>query len=163
MSQIDPIHFSSGPDARLGGLDITISLTHAQQKALGADSGNMADWLHTAFWAMAVLRTGRNSQGEPYIAGPDDWFGAITALEHRLLPRLQGVRDAVVRAHADSGGSIGDLSLAMDVVRSTAQYRREALMKARPTGWETWAVDGGPEDKPARPEDVADAQGNDDN
>lgn len=149
---MDPISYAHGDDARMGGVDITISLTPSQAKALGGEAGTMADWFHTGLWAMALLRSGRNAQGEPYIAGPNDWYTAINDLDHRLIPRLEGVRDAVVRAHAQGGGSVGDLALAMDVARSTAQYRREALLKSMTSTWENWAVDGGPEDK-GRPRD----------
>ncbi|MFJ1894466.1 hypothetical protein [Streptomyces sp. NPDC088170] len=146
---MDPIHVTAGSTARMGGVDVTISLTPAQAAALGADAAVMADWLHSAFYAMALLRTGRDSTGEPYVAGPADWYTPITDLDHRLIPRLEGVRDAVVSSHAHSGGTVQDLALAMDVKRSTAQYRREAILrgKDRPTAWERWAVGGGPENK----------------
>ncbi|MGW6605477.1 hypothetical protein [Streptomyces sp. NPDC055036] len=146
------ISIRNGDDARHGGTDITISLTPNQSKALGIDASLMADYLDTALWAIALLRTGRSLKGEPYIAGPSDWFTAINDLEDRLLPQLQGVRDAVVRAHGESGGSVGDLGLAMGVPRSTAQYRREALAKVKPSPMEHWATEGGPEDKPTRPD-----------
>ncbi|MFB8384960.1 hypothetical protein [Streptomyces rubiginosohelvolus] len=144
---MDPISYTHGDDARMNGLDITISLTPAQAKAIGGEAGTMADWFHSALWAMAMLRTGRNSAGEPYFAGPNDWYTPINDLDHRLIPRLEGIRDAVVRAHARSGGTVQDLALAMDVPRSTAQHRREVLTRATPSGWESWAEDGGPEDK----------------
>jgi hypothetical protein len=144
---VEPITFRHGDDARMGGLDITVSLTPTQAKALGAEAGTLMDWMHTALWAMALLRSGRSAEGRPYIAGPNDWHTAVNDLEHRLIPRLDGIRDAVVRAHANSGGSVGDLALAMDVSRSTAQYRRETLLGKAPSAFETWATDGGPEDK----------------
>lgn len=144
---MDPISFTYGDDARMKGVDITISLTPAQAKAIGGEAGTMADWFHSALWAMATLRTGRNAAGEPYFAGPNDWYTPINDLDNRLIPRLEGIRDAVVRAHARSGGTVQDLALAMDVVRSTAQHRREVLTRAMPSGWESWAEDGGPEDK----------------
>ncbi|MFJ4343628.1 MULTISPECIES: hypothetical protein [unclassified Streptomyces] len=147
MSQTDPIDFAYGDDARMGGVDITISLSPAQAKAIGGEAGVMADWFHSALWAMALLRTGRNTAGHPYFAGPHDWYTPINDLDHRLIPRLEGIRDAVVRAHARSGGTVQDLALAMDVPRSTAQHRREVLTRAMPSTWETWAEDGGPEDK----------------
>ncbi|MFI5867657.1 hypothetical protein [Streptomyces sp. NPDC051546] len=144
---MDPITYRSGSNARMGGVDITISLTPAQEKALGAEAGMLADWFHTALYSLAMLRTGLNAAGEPYIPGPSDWHTMINDLDHRLLPRLQGARDAVVREHARSGGTVADLALAMDVSRSTAQYRRETIIggKDRPSNWERWATDGGPE------------------
>ncbi|MDX2695946.1 hypothetical protein [Streptomyces ipomoeae] len=147
MTGIDPIGFNYGEDARMGGVDIVISLTPSQAKAIGAEAGTMADWFHSALWAMAMLRTGRNSAGDPYFAGPADWYTPINDLDNRLIRRLEGIRDAVVRSHARSGGTVQDLALAMDVSRSTAQYRREALLAAMPSTWERWAEDGGPDDK----------------
>ncbi|MFD0441299.1 hypothetical protein [Streptomyces chartreusis] len=147
MTGTDPIGFTYGDEARMGGVDITISLTPSQAKALGGEAGTMADWFHSALWAMALLRSGRNSAGEPYFAGPADWYTPINDLDNRLIRRLEGVRDAVVRAHARSGGTVQDLAHAMDVARSTAQYRREALLSAFPSTWEKWAEDGGPDDK----------------
>jgi hypothetical protein len=144
MTNIDPVAFSYGPDSRMGGVDITISLTRTQADALGGEAGTMADWLHTALWALAMLRTGQDSQGRPYIPGPNDWHTAINDVDRRLLPRLEGLRDALVRAHADGGGSVGDLALAMDVARSTAQYRRDAIRRQEPGLWEQWATSGGP-------------------
>lgn len=147
MSNVDPIGFVPPKESRLGGGDIVISLTPAQSKALGAEAGTMADWFHSALYAMALLRSGRGIDGQPYFAGPNDWYTPINDLDNRLIRRLEGIRDAVVRAHANSGGTVQDLALAMDVPRSTAQYRREALLKAMPSTWERWAEDGGPEDK----------------
>jgi hypothetical protein len=147
MNEKDPIAFVPSGESRLGGGDIVISLTPAQSKALGMEVGTMADWFHSALWAMAMLRTGRNSAGDPYFAGPADWYTPINDLDNRLIPRLEGIRDAVVRAHARSGGTVQHLALAMDVSRSTAQYRREALLAAMPSTWERWAEDGGPDDK----------------
>jgi hypothetical protein len=147
LTGIDPIGFVPAKESRLGGGDIVISLTPAQSKALGMEAGVMADWFHSALYAMAMLRTGRNSQGEPYFAGPNDWYTAINDLDHRLIPRLEGVRDAVVRAHANSGGTVEHLALAMDVPDSTAQFRQDVLLRTMPSTWEKWAEDGGPEDK----------------
>ncbi|MEU3620722.1 hypothetical protein ABZ725_52115 [Streptomyces sp. NPDC006872] len=147
MTRVDPIGFVPANESRLGGGDIVISLTPAQSKALGPEVGTMADWLHSALYAMALLRTGRGIDGQPYFAGPNDWHTPINDLDNRLIPRLEGIRDAAVRAQASSGGTVQDLALAMDVSRSTAQYRREALLNARPSTWEQWAEDGGPDDK----------------
>ncbi|MFF7258616.1 hypothetical protein [Streptomyces microflavus] len=147
MTNTDPIGFTYGDDARLGGVDITISLSPSQAKAIGSEAGTMADWFHSALWALALLRSGRSTAGEPYFAGPNDWYTPINDLDNRLIRRLEGIRDAAIRSHARSGGTVQELAYAMDVPRSTAQYRREALLAAMPSTWEQWAEDGGPEDK----------------
>lgn len=154
--------FRSGPDAIRGGLDITISLTPGEAKALGAEAATLADWFDSALWALSLLRTGLNDRGwEPRDVTPEALYTVINDLDHRLLPRLQGVRDAAVRHHQELGGSLGDLALAMDVAKSTAQSRRNAVMnRPEPTAWERWAIEGGPERErcvacghPSRPSD----------
>ncbi|MER7659797.1 hypothetical protein [Streptomyces albidoflavus] len=139
--------FRSGADAIRGGLDITISLTPGEAKALGAEASVLADWFDTALWALALLRTGQNERGEqaPKDVTPQTLYTVLNDLDHRLLPRLQGVRDAAVRLHQEQGGSIGDLALAMDVAKSTAQSRRNAVVNRPETAWERWATAGGPE------------------
>ncbi|MFD5565863.1 hypothetical protein [Kitasatospora griseola] len=132
-----------GGGAAEGGVDLTISLTPAQAAALGAEARQLADWFGTALTALATLRTGQDPAGRPHPAGPADWHTAIRELDHRLLPRLGGIRDAAIRAHAAAGGSIGDLATAMHVARSTAQYRREALLGRVPDTAEHWAAHGG--------------------
>jgi hypothetical protein len=151
---MDPISYRTGDDAQQGGVDITISLTAAEADAVGGEAGVMADWFHSALWALAILRSGHvpatpdAAHADARVdrpAGPGDWYTVINDLDHRLLPRLEGIRDAAVRAHADSRGSVGDLALAMHVARSTAQYRREVLQRSQPSTWEDWASNGGPQ------------------
>ncbi|MFD0078993.1 hypothetical protein ACFVIY_42350, partial [Streptomyces sp. NPDC127166] len=99
--------------------------------------------------ALAILRTGivpacqDDADARPARpATADTWSTAIHDVDRRLLPRIEGIRDAAMRAHSASGGSVGQLARAMDVARSTAQYRREVLQRATPSDWETWAVSG---------------------
>lgn len=154
--------FRSGADAIRGGLDITISLTPGEAEALGMEAATLADWFDTALWALALLRNGysdRGGQGAKDVT-PDALYTVLNDLDHRLLPRLQGVRDAAIRRHQELGGSIGHLALAMDVAKSTAQSRRNVVMNRAATSWERWATEGGPERErcgacghPARPTD----------
>jgi len=132
------LDYQYGDDARQGATDIIISLTPEEVRRLGVDAAVLADWFDTALWVLARLRNGHEMTAQ-------DWHTAINDLDHRLLPRIEGIRDAVIRAHAAAGGSVGDLALAMDVPRSTAQYRREVLLAAPPGLWESWALSGGPE------------------
>lgn len=134
-----PIHTSSGERARLGGLDVTISLTPEEAEALGIEAWMLADWMHSVLIALARLRRGEMTTERAW--------DAITAVQTRLLPRLEGVRDASIRAHADAGGTYGDLALAMEVSRSTAQYRRDVLSSSEPSMWEVWATSGGPQQR----------------
>jgi hypothetical protein len=142
-------YFRTGDDSIQGGVDITLSLTPAEAAAIGGEASTLADWFDTALWALAILRTGHSVRpAEDTPARPitaNDLHDVINDLDHRLIPRLAGVRDAAIRRHKELGGSVGDLALAMDVARSTAQTRREAL-EAKPRGlFETWALSGGPQ------------------
>ncbi|GHB75760.1 hypothetical protein GCM10010331_74490 [Streptomyces xanthochromogenes] len=140
MNAKDPIAFVPARQSRLGGGDIVISLTPEQSQKLGPDADMLADWFHSALWALATLRSAAPAD---QAVSPNSWHTMINDVDHRLLPRLEGIRDALIRAHAASGGSVGDLALAMDVARSTAQYRREVLHNSAPGTFEKWAVSDG--------------------
>lgn len=141
-NNVDPIGFAVGTDARLGGLDLTISLTRAEAAALGGEAQMLVDWLHTALQGLAMLRTRETAGGEAPDA--DDWARVVTATHHRLTPRIEGIRDGAVRAHAEAGGTYGQLAAAMDTPRATAQYLRDRKIGPSPAGWEDWAINGGP-------------------
>ncbi|MEU0156811.1 hypothetical protein [Micromonospora fulviviridis] len=119
---------------------VQLEVTPAQARVLGGDASLMLDWFDSALAGLVALREGRAAE-----MSRDDWHYLITHLEHRLTPRLEGLRDAVIRAHHAAGGSLADLALAMDVERSTAQYRRDRVVKREPNTWETWARAGGPQ------------------
>lgn len=135
-----------------GGLDITIHLTADQARAIGPEAAPLADWFHTAFIALAALRSGLGTGDEHPAAppAPDLWRTVINDLDVQLIPRLEGLRDAAIRAHAAEGGTYGQLANAMDVSRSTAQSRREVITRRKPSRWELWAhgVLGDPMDAP---------------
>ncbi|WP_369361267.1 hypothetical protein [Streptomyces sp. cg2] len=151
---MDPIDLRYGDNSRLGGADITISLTPTQYEAIHDEVENLGGWLHAALWALARLRTHEDTAGHPYISGPNDWHVAINTLDKHLLPRLEGIRDAMIRTHANAGGSLQNLATSMDVSRSTAQYRRDRVLKGkdRPSTWENWATG----DLRIDPQDVSD-------
>jgi hypothetical protein len=148
--------YRHGSDAARGGVDITISLTPAEAAALGNEPSHLADWFDTALWALGILRTGRNhrADGDEEVTSRT-LYTVLTDLDHRLIPRIEGIRDAAVRRHHELGGSIGDLALAMDVKKSTAQSRRNVILtgRDRPTTWERWATQGGPLNGHAADED----------
>ncbi|MFC9266092.1 hypothetical protein ACFT25_40510 [Streptomyces hydrogenans] len=163
---MDRISYRNGPQASLGGVDVTLSLTPDEAVALGVELDMLVDYFDTAVWTLAMLRNGTNSrprEGESAEVTAGDFYTAINDLGGRLIPRLQGILDASVRRQAELGGSLGDLALAMDTTKSTAQSRRKAVLEGRdrPHRWETWAVTGGPQgretcdacQKPALPSD----------
>lgn len=131
-----------GPDH----LEITLHIGADDQAALGMESGILMDWFLTALRGLAALRTGevdRETEAAGIDRGPADantWYWVINDLDEHLLPALNGIRSAAIRAHAAAGGSVGNLSLAMGVAKSTAQTRREALLSEAPTERETWAT-----------------------
>lgn len=146
------IRFRRGDKAALGGLDINISLTPQEAEALQGETHELADWFDSVLYALALLRTGRstrtplrtNAAGHPERdITLSDLQILIKDLDQSLSPRLQGVRDAVIRLHHQSGGSINALATAMDVSKSTAQSRRNAVISKQFSTWEKWAVTGG--------------------
>lgn len=139
------LSYRSGSDALNGGIDITISLPPEEADALGLEAQLLADWFDTALWALATLRTGTNVRADASPANRDvtasTLYDVINDLDNRLLPRLQGLRDAAIRRHAELGGSLGQLATAMDVAKSTAQSRRNVVTRRdRPSRWEQWAL-----------------------
>ncbi|WP_219517532.1 hypothetical protein [Nonomuraea ceibae] len=110
---------------------------------LGNDAAVLSDWFDTLIWALHNLRSGAwdFERATPETRTHVDL--AINDLETRLSPRLSGLRDALIRRHYELGGSHGELALALDVPRSTAQHRRRQL-DPEPTAWERWATDGRP-------------------
>ncbi|MFJ9167290.1 hypothetical protein ACIRN5_23300, partial [Lysinibacillus fusiformis] len=141
-----PLHFTTGPDAQRGGLDITFNLPYKEALTVGpADADELANLLHTALWGLSVLRTGKDhrldeseDQVQPITA--DDWPGLISHLETARTTLLTGITAAAIRAHHTSGGSIGHLARAMDTARSTAQARQDKVLKHPAGDWETWAA-----------------------
>ncbi|MFE7442401.1 hypothetical protein ACFU7X_18340 [Streptomyces chartreusis] len=135
MNAKDPISFVPSNESRLGGGDIVISLTPEQSQKLGMDVGMMADWFHSALWALATLRTVNPAERT---VSKSSWHTMVNDVDKRLLPRIEGIRDALIRAYDTSGGSVNDLAMAMDVPRSTAQYRRDVLRRTAQSKWEAW-------------------------
>lgn len=131
-------------NTRDGGRAYTVTLNAEQVAALGADADMLADYLDSTMWALAMLRTGHAGEDHeaPSVA---DWGIVVNHLDTRLTPRIAGIRDAAIRAHAEAGGTHGELATSMDVPRSTAQARRDALTARTPSGWERWAREGGPQ------------------
>jgi hypothetical protein len=135
-------------------LEITLHFTPEEAAALGSEAGQLAGWFLTALRSLAALRTGtvtRETDAGRIESVPADlqtWYWALNDLHYRLMPRLSGIGDAAIRAHADQGGSLGNLADAMEVARSTAQSRREKVTQADPSHWENWARTGGPQRTP---------------
>jgi len=130
-----------------GGKDLVISFRPDQAEALGLDLLRLGDWLDTFLVGLASIRTGVISMTDPsgkdlglQPAGPEWWYWVISDLSVRLTPRLEGLLHAAIRQHAEQGGSYGNLATAMDVERSTAQRRRDAITSTNPTVWEKWAT-----------------------
>ncbi|MBB4706154.1 hypothetical protein [Sphaerisporangium siamense] len=97
---------------------------------------------HAAAWGLLLLaRLERQapSGAEETEDRQAELRGLIRALEQRILPRLEGLRDAAVRWHRDLDGSHGQLAEAMGVPRSTAQTRLGALLEREVSDGERWA------------------------
>ena len=137
------------------GARLALELTDGERRAIQGpleEAPNEMVWqmrltdlvhvLHGAARGRAVLASIR-TRGS-YAADPADdpelLRGLIVDLERDLIPALEGIRDAAVRAHADLGGSHAQLADAMGVARSTAQSRLEALTERGPSAHEQWAT-----------------------
>jgi hypothetical protein len=125
--------------------DFVVTVDQEELHALGEGAFGRADlgeFTHAVVWGLILLRT--LERAGTYSGDVDDdrahLHGLIRALERTLLPRLAGVRDAAVRWHSKLGGSHGDLAAAMDVARSTAQSRVQALLDREPSEGEQWAT-----------------------
>lgn len=118
--------------AENGTTEIVISLTSEQAAALGFDAWQLADYFHSAMLGIEALRTGTEDRRKI--------DAALFAVTRRIEHRMEGLGDALVRRHAELGGSLGDLATAMGAPRSTVQSRRKVVMR-RPAGaWENWAT-----------------------
>ncbi|WP_316782825.1 hypothetical protein [Streptomyces sasae] len=129
-----------------GGIDLTVSLTPDEARAIGiTEAESLVDYLDTALWGLALLRSGRTVRTpESREVTADDLHHLIRDLHAHLVPIVTGIEDAAIRRHRELGGTTGALAAAMDVARSTAQRRRESLDNPGPrqTGaahWEAWA------------------------
>ncbi|RAJ32851.1 hypothetical protein K353_05849 [Kitasatospora sp. SolWspMP-SS2h] len=121
---------------RDGGLDLVLRLDTQQ---IGTVDGlaavlDLAQDVATVLHGLALLRAGGTD--------PAAHADVAAALDRRLIPRLEGIRDAAIRAHRAAGGSTGDVAQALGVSRSTAQYKRDTLRHTEPSSWEDWAVQG---------------------
>lgn len=128
-----------GDDAVEGGVDLVFSLTSAEATTLGMEASQLADLFQTMLVALVNLRGGDDPTYEARHSPHHLWAYVVEHTETRIAPRVEGIRDAAIRAHAASGGSYGDLADAMGVSRSTAQHRRDAVTSREPGHWERWA------------------------
>lgn len=124
------LRYTQGAETRLGGVDVTLSLPSEQAAALSSDAAVLAEELDTVLGGIAELR-----------AGTADRVRAerLLAEAAALLTRLEGVRDAGIRAHAGGGGTYGQLAVALGMPLTTAQSRRDGLAGAEPSAAERWA------------------------
>ncbi|MEU1503055.1 hypothetical protein [Streptomyces sp. NPDC005732] len=135
---MESVSYSYGKNARRGGMDLTISLTPDDVAALGIDgAGELTRWFDTALRALAMFRG-----DDSHRATSRRMADVVRDLDQGLLPRLQAVRDTAVHRHGQLGGSINDLAAAMNVAKSTAQSRRNALTKGAPHPWKQWVIHG---------------------
>jgi hypothetical protein len=115
---------------------VRFEITPTEWAKLGPDATMLLDRFGSVLNALVALRTGADLDAAA-------WHHIINDL-HRLNEALEGVGDATLRAHHGAGGSLADLALAMDTERSTAQYRRDKVLKNPISHREAWAIAGGP-------------------
>ena len=137
------LSYRYGAEASNGGVDVVLGMNPTEGAALGPDGALLADQLLSALVAMVALRREGYVSDDPALVreGKEFWAAIITDLDRRMLPAIEGIRDAAVRAHHAAGGSLADLGEAMNGPRPTAQYRRKQVMdRAEPTATERWAA-----------------------
>ncbi|AZM45204.1 hypothetical protein DMB38_04605 [Streptomyces sp. WAC 06738] len=124
------------------GLEFTVRLTPEETRVLTREVRLLAEIVDSCLWALGMLRTGVNSRdaGRPAPI-PGDWYSALRDLE-RIAPRVEGTRDAVIRALAESGEGTGRLAHALHTDEEAASRRRAAVLGNPPSDWETWAAKG---------------------
>lgn len=119
--------------------DIIMACPHETPELPGG-ADQVGEFTHTLEWALLLLRTlerdGRDRVPEDDL---NRLHSLVRALDQRLIPALEGVRDAAVRRYRELGGSYGGLAKAMGVPRSTAQTRSMALLGREPSAHERWA------------------------
>ncbi|MFJ4577485.1 hypothetical protein ACIP4W_40285 [Streptomyces sp. NPDC088846] len=129
-----------------GGAELTIRLTAAEVEAIGrTEAESLGEYLDTALWGLAVLRSGRTVRSDQREITAADLHDVIRDLHKHLVPMVGGIQDAAIRRHRELGGTTTQLAAAMDSPRSSAQRRREALDQPGPrqaaaARWETWAA-----------------------
>ncbi|WP_219517523.1 hypothetical protein [Nonomuraea ceibae] len=141
--------YDQGENARRAGLDLIISLTPDQAAALGADAAELLEAVDTLLVGLAALRSGRSpeipegaglSLKDQPIEADTAWTEWLIRDLETLRQRVSGATAAAIRAHADQGGSYGELATAMGVSRATAQRRRDSITRTAPKKPEQWAI-----------------------
>lgn len=122
---------------------LSITLEGDEASALGIDAFKMIDRAETLLRGLYMLRTGHTAAPS---SGPVDLEALEGVIGHaeQLTNWAKGIQDAAIRGHVRFGGTYGQLAIALDVVRSTAQSRRDALTGSLSSGYESWARFGGP-------------------
>ena len=106
---------------------------------IGMEAGPILDWMDTVFYALSKLRSSDlkldKSRDEKTLK---DLYTCINDLT-RLEPRFEGLKNTLIRAHREAGGTHGELALALDSPRSTASTQARTICIRKPQHWETWA------------------------
>ncbi|GAA2653789.1 hypothetical protein ACXZ65_26790 [Streptomyces aculeolatus] len=127
------------------GLEFTVRLTPEETRALTREARLLAEIVDSCLWALGMLRTGVNSRdaGAPPPI-PGDYYAALRDLE-RIAPRIEGTRNAVIRALAESGEGTDRLAHVLHTDEEAAVRRRAEVLGNPPSEWETWAAKGAAE------------------
>lgn len=122
-------------DGSSGGLKITISLTSEEAGVIENDARVMSEILDSCFWAIGMLRAGVNSRDadnpSPVIG---DWYAALRDI-NRLTSRVEGTREAAIRAFLVSGGNVHRLSRVLDITLEEAQEVSDKILLEQPSEW----------------------------
>jgi len=110
-------------------------------EALGPDFPLLCDQFQGLLIVLAKLRTQTDHLREDTIRM------GINDVVRKLGGAVEGISSALIREHHVAGFSLTHLAECMNVALSTAQGRRDRVLRENPqSGQETWAVQNGPRD-----------------
>lgn len=117
-------------------VEVTLHISRADAAAIGTTRlVDLTEWFASALRTLAALKTGEvveetaDCRVARVPATVNTWHWGINDLEIHLLPALRTLRTEAVRAHALAGGTVTNLAVAMNTVKSTAQSRREKAVE----------------------------------
>ncbi|MGY0466596.1 hypothetical protein ACW14Y_41010 [Kitasatospora sp. cg17-2] len=135
-------HDDPRPDGRHGS-EVPTAVGHEDRELVGdAALTDAAEFTHTVLHGLRLLRHLHPQTPGDHPAGDGAELRALLAVvQTRLIPRIVGLRDALLRVHQEHGlGSYGDLAEAVGMPRSTVSTKLLVLSGTDPTEHERWAT-----------------------
>ncbi|MGY0466636.1 hypothetical protein ACW14Y_41225 [Kitasatospora sp. cg17-2] len=136
-------HDDPRPDGRHES-GVPTAVDHEDGELLGdAALADAAEFTHAVLHGLRLLRHLHPQDRGVHPAGDDgaELRALLAVVQNRLIPRIVGLRDALLRVHQEQGlGSYGDLAEAVGMARSTVSTKLLVLSGTDPTEHERWAT-----------------------